>query len=161
MSVRVCPYCFPRCDRPPGVLAAPGARELIETAEEPYRARRGGQRLPRWQGAGEGDGSFCRQHGLPADLHPFALFCTLKLFLSVPSPRSVTFFREYVGTLSPSPRSNAGNHFIIFRGTSLFVSLMQRPVLKVQYMTQPLVEDVCVCLLLCMSQDLGFCKTSF
>ncbi|XP_009325231.1 PREDICTED: NADH dehydrogenase [ubiquinone] iron-sulfur protein 4, mitochondrial [Pygoscelis adeliae] len=41
-------------------------------AEEFRRARRGGQRLPRCQGAGEGDGVFHRQHGLPRDLHPFA-----------------------------------------------------------------------------------------
>lgn len=71
VSVCVRPCRLPRCDRPPGVLAAPGGRELVETAEEPRRARGGGQ------GAGEDDGSFHRRHGLPTDLHPFALFRTL------------------------------------------------------------------------------------
>lgn len=156
-AVRVCPCpsLLSSSQGPPGRCPC-GARRS-GAGWNGRGTRCGGQRLPRCQG--EGGGFIHHQHGVPRDLHSCALFCTLQVFSLSPPQDLLIFFCGYVATLTLIPRNVGGNRFKFFGHTLLFVVLVQRPVLKVRYMTKTLVENVCVCLLLCMSQDLCFCKT--
>lgn len=136
LSVGACPCpSLPSTD----VLAVPGGRVLVVVSSLP--------------------GSVTSPAVFPeicTPLHCFVPCCFFSpsLFLNtLPfSDHEYLLFRRF-------PKNTIGSSFIILGGTFLFVSLMQRPV-RGQYMTQPRVEDGCMCLLLlCISQAEGLCKT--